>query len=378
MGFFDLFREKKKEVETRELLLEEIEIKTVEEEKNARENLKKINERARILVKEILPLLRGSLNSINSINLDKRKEDERIKKIVRENISLYGEHLSGLIVDLENFDKKEDSGDILRIDGVFESFLKKSDKSREKATILVGKEFEAIENIFRNFSKEFAFLMKETSLNNERMGKLGKFKEMFNELKELGESEKEIKDNLIILESKKEKNENELLRFGREIEHMIKSELHKNDLERKAKNVEEIRRLENELLLIKNKLDMKDLVNRYHDNEKKHKIIKEYMGDFKGAIKGDESGEFSKIIKEARGQDLKLKSIVDKIEELEKFEGESEREIKRFEENEGETKHNIERIKGEIEREGKRVEKIKDRKNILISELKSKTRGFFA
>jgi len=378
MGFFDLFREKKKEVETRELLLEEIEIKTVEEEKNARENLKKINERARILVKEILPLLRGSLNSINSINLDKRKEDERIKKIVRENISLYGEHLSGLIVDLENFDKKEDSGDILRIDGVFESFLKKSDKSREKATILVGKEFEAIENIFRNFSKEFAFLMKETSLNNERMGKLGKFKEMFNELKELGESEKEIKDNLIILESKKEKNENELLRFGREIEHMIKSELHKNDLERKAKNVEEIRRLENELLLIKNKLDMKDLANRYHDNEKKHKIIKEYMGDFKGAIKGDESGEFSKIIKEARGQDLKLKSIVDKIEELEKFEGESEREIKRFEENEGETKHNIERIKGEIEREGKRVEKIKDRKNILISELKSKTRGFFA
>src|SRR3989344_2693551 len=378
MGFFDLFREKKKEVETRELLLEEIEIKTVEEEKNARENLKKINERARILVKEILPLLRGSLNSINSINLDKRKEDERIKKIVRENISLYGEHLSGLIVDLENFDKKEDSGDILRIDGVFESFLKKSDKSREKATILVGKEFEAIENIFRNFSKEFAFLMKETSLNNERMGKLWKFKEMFNELKELGESEKEIKDNLIILESKKEKNENELLRFGREIEHMIKSELHKNDLERKAKNVEEIRRLENELLLIKNKLDMKDLANRYHDNEKKHKIIKEYMGDFKGAIKGDESGEFSKIIKEARGQDLKLKSIVDKIEELEKFEGESEREIKRFEENEGETKHNIERIKGEIEREGKRVEKIKDRKNILISELKSKTRGFFA
>jgi len=378
MGFFDLFREKKKEVETRELLLEEIEIKTVEEEKNARENLKKINERARILVKEILPLLRGSLNSINSINLDKRKEDERIKKIVRENISLYGEHLSGLIVDLENFDKKEDSGDILRIDGVFESFLKKSDKSREKATILVGKEFEAIENIFRNFSKEFAFLMKETSLNNERMGKLGKFKEMFNELKELGESEKEIKDSLVILESKKEKNENELLRFGREIEHMIKSELHKNDLERKAKNVEEIRRLENELLLIKNKLDMKDLVNRYHDNEKKHKIIKEYMGDFKGAIKGDESGEFSKIIKEARGQDLKLKSIVDKIEELEKFEGESEREIKRFEENEGETKHNIERIKGEIEREGKRVEKIKDRKNILISELKSKTRGFFA
>ena len=98
MGFFDFLRKKKVEEKVKkELSIDEIKAKISEEEAVLRNKSLKFEEMTKSLIDILIPKLKNSLIPLRSINLEKRREDETLKGIVRENLNLYSSQLENFI-----------------------------------------------------------------------------------------------------------------------------------------------------------------------------------------------------------------------------------------------------------------------------------------
>ena len=376
MGFFDFLRRKRLEQEkpNLEMSLGEIRAKVDEEYKILNDNSTKLVERAKFLLNEIIPKLKSCLVFLGLINLEKRREDERLKAIVKENIRIYIYHLERLIEDFEKLNQTTDFNDhVIQIERIFENFSKNSAKSHEKATILVGTEFEAIHREFKNFSREFNPLKGEIMKNRERMEKLGKFAENFRKISDAEKAEEQIKNLIFELDAWRKQKEEEIQKKAEELKNFKESEGYKKDIEERGRIEEERRELEKEIWMLQKKINLKELARIHHGNERKHKIIKHYTENFKKAMEGDEQMELAKILKEAGVSGIDLDGAKEKSERLESYVSPNETKIRKMEKE-------AEKIKDEINEigENKRAEEDKlERFKKRISELKLEAGEFF-
>jgi hypothetical protein len=378
MGFFDFLRKKEKEEPKKEISIEKIKAKVKEEDKLLHDNSIKLKEKTKFLLDKIIPPLKSSLLSLGLIDFEKRREDERLKGIVKENLHIYMSHLEILIENLENLNQTADFNDYMtQIGDIFKFFSKNSAKSYEKATILVGEEFEAIQQDFKNFSQEFNSLRKEGLENKEKDEKLSKFAENLQKISDTEKAEEQIKNLILKLDAEKRQKGAEILKKEEELKNLRESESYKKDLEERERIEEERQKLEKEIWMIQKKIDLKGLAGMYHSNEKKHRIIKGYIENFKQAMEEDERMEFAKIVKEAKGLDVGLIEIKERSKKLNNYVSQTEIKIREIEKE-------AEKIKNELDEAGKnkkaeenKVEKFRKKKEILISELKSEAGEFF-
>src|SRR3989344_46071 len=125
------------------------------------EKLKEQNGEKELLKKEVLKRIERfamemskAIEVLENVDLTKRKDYERIKIIVTENLSLYITQSKKLIGNVKSVESLEVKEALSKLSFYFNEFNRVSYAPFEKATILVGNELVAIKNILREFVKD--------------------------------------------------------------------------------------------------------------------------------------------------------------------------------------------------------------------------------
>ena len=252
---------------------------------------------------------------MESVEIDKIKEQERIKIIVKENLEKYLSEVQSFkdsLKDLEK-DSKNPGRLINEIDRLIGDFQKRSSMSFQKATILIGKELGAIRDCIKKF------LANTRKVISENKDSLDKIKTI--EIIEEGLSEKNNLENLRlnllkkILEQDKEikEIEKEIKKIGEDIEITKKSRGYIDEITKK-KDLENLKEeLNNAIFNLKKLIDFKSLASFFHINEKDMKLIKVYKENFKEVFERDDGITLERLLKESKLLNETIKEKINNI-----------------------------------------------------------------
>lgn len=358
MGIFDIikkiFGEEKQEVIKQEFVyLEELPRLIEDKEKQINQSREKLKEKIKLRINEFSREIKESTVILQSINLENKKEEEKIKLLVKENLKLYIDYINRLI---ENFKKSEELGSeeyILKINQLIENFNKSSKIAYEKATILVG-EIEKYKNIFNNFTRDLKSIYQTDSQIPKQLKTISLIK---NQLKEKEIIKEEI-TNIEIAIKEKEITKNGIEKLIEVKEKGIKdfniSEEFKENNKKKQEIEKKKQEIERELGRTKEKINLKELARKYHESEKLRNLISGYQENFKQALELDSNLELEKI------SEIKLGEIREEI--MRKYEKtETDIKLSSLQEELEKTRLEIERINREISQEKERKEKIQEK-----------------
>lgn len=384
MGIFDFLRKlargrKAEESEKEKVALSDLGTWT---EKKL-ENLKTQEKATLIFIQKKVEFLADELkekiNAAKSFDINVKKEEDRIKSAVEEGRKKYLESVEYLIGNLNNLKKEKLEKAIADADRIFSDFNKRSSRSYERATILIGKEMGEIRESLKAFSKSLIKIFDENKglVESSRLVfliklKLSQFEKIEQELQkidreiislnnEITEKEKESREILAEIEAIKKSPE-----YLEKQERQEKIKLFKNELE---KDIPDLRQL----------IDFKALGNFYHIFEDKIQIVKAHRDDFQTNFQKDNGNGIIGLLEVAK---LNSKNISDKLnqihkkkEEILKLETELENEKNKDKTNElysisTKTILEISDLKNKKSREEKRLKKLKADKEKIISELK--------
>ena len=380
MSFLNFFKRKKKEEKLEKIKLKDLERwilnkkEEVENKKNIVSNL--INDKIIQLTQE----LEKEIETLEKIDLKETKVEEKIKFIVRENLSSYIKYLKELMINLKNLEEEKFDDLIEKIDSTFFNFNKKSSMNFQKATFLIGKELDKVRKSLNYFLKSTDSITKK---NKDLIDLSKTIDSVENNLKEINEIQKfeyGIEDNIKELEQKINYLENKTKKIKEEIDNIKQT---KEYLEEKEKE-EEIWRKREELKKriseLREIIDFKFLANVFHSDKKKMDIIKEYKENFLENFLVNLQNKKTKIIdllKEAKAKNEekvlnKIKEIAEKEQEINKssFKKNKNKEIKNLDFEIKNTESKIEELNHKIIKEKKKYEKIKNEKNMLIMLIK--------
>jgi hypothetical protein len=371
MRFFKFLNRREKEIkETKEVSFKNldywIENKNLEVEKDNSIFLKLMENR----LSDLINNLKKCIDNIENFNWEKIKEKERVKMIVQENLESYLVRLKKVVYDLENlesFDKMKDE-----LTAVFSDFDKRAGMNYQKASILVGKELEGVNENVGNFFREINKLQNENSELFRNLEivfnvkeKLGKFRESEKVILEIDEEIKSVEEKITDLRE-------EIKDYEMKIEEIKKSEKYLEELKKKEKLNKLEKNFQNKLSNLKSATDFKELTRVWHKNNLEMKIVKKYNKDFGEMLNKDEEEIFKKLIMSLDNKDL----LIDKLAEIKNLKNEMG-EIK-FEKNLTEDlERKIESLQNEVLRmksQGmmgeKRVEKLDLTKNSFVEDIK--------
>jgi hypothetical protein len=312
------FGEEKSEFSKREIVsLSNLEnwtdSKIVELEKKEKEVIFFIEERIAFFSEEI----REKIKVASNVNLDSRREIERIKSAVEDGRKKYLESLESLIDGLKNIKKESLEKTISDIDRTVSDFNKLSARSYERATILIGKEIAEIKKYLRVFSGEIIDIFEKNKIISESLKnalivkiKLTKYKKTKEEIKRISklisdieksmsDKEKDINDLLIKIESIKQSEEYKKEKQKQENLLTLKTNLEKGI----DKNLSELKRV----------IDFKSLGNFYHIFENEMHIVKLYKEDFNTNFRKDNGKVILGLLEKAK---LITAEITDKINKI--------------------------------------------------------------
>jgi hypothetical protein len=146
MAIWDIFR-KKQVQETKKIKLDNLDEEIKKEKKNLEEQSGNFNKEIETLVKDFSSKIQDILPSIKKLNIDKRKENEKLKEFVVDNLSNYVAHLEKLIEDFSVLEKNKGEDYAEQVQKTFNRFSKNSIANFERATILIGKEMGSAKEI---------------------------------------------------------------------------------------------------------------------------------------------------------------------------------------------------------------------------------------
>ncbi len=238
-------------------------------EKN-NENEKILAEKTNILQSDLSVLLnrlKEEIKALDNVNINKRKEHERIKQITELGRKEYIQYLERLIKKLE---QKEPWPYISQ---EIDKFSQLSAKSHFKATQLIGKEIENIENTIIEIRKlETNYLNKNSWLinkNNLFKSLIEKDNEIKNQEKNKSKIETEI-DSIKKFQKEYEKNLKDTEKQFQEIKESPEAKEKESFIKKKQEREDSLRALEFE---IKTLIDKK-IIEKYLHIEKDKEISK--------------------------------------------------------------------------------------------------------
>jgi len=388
MGFIDFFKRltEAKQQAQEPRVKETIEFHELENWLKVKEKKIKNKEKQTLdLIKEkiifALEDLNKKVNTLENFDLNSRKDKEKIKAIVKENLNNYLYHIKRFIYNLQNLNEENFERFIMKTNAIFVDFDKRSYINYQKATFLIGKEMAATKESTKELSK---YLKKAFDEHKKIIDDSKTFEEIKSEFKQLTETKK----NLEILESRikkiekrieaiKEKNEKLLI----DIEKIKKT----TDYIENSKKKQEIKQLEQELgeevLKLKSMIDFKALSNIFHISEKEMKIIKAHKEDFKNLFQKDNGSEIDRLLNESKLSNEKTSGQLEHIKAKKQKQSEIEKTIKKDQAEKlllevNEAKLELLRLEDEKQKELKSHEKLKIKKQQSKDPIKQKLDRF--
>lgn len=333
---------------------------------------KEIEERSYLLERD----LRGPIVLLENLNLDKRKEHEKIKFVVKENLHLYIFLLKKLTTRLKEISEERIQEYLEKVSLILQEFNSSAHLPFEKSTLLVGEEMRAPTAAVRAFAKDFKELAAKSQEMIEEIEKIHNIEELFYELKEKSNYVDSLSVSHKKIDSEIQRKREEIEVKRKNIERIKSSEEYRKELTLKESRAGEI---ENEIHLLRSKIDFKLLARCFHHDDAKNFLLKRYASNFKSALLEDEPLQILEMIKAAQNLDLEeLRKIRARLSGVvEPFVSRSEQELFYLEdtlkkaelENSGATL----RIQEELKKKEKTLLKIKK----LESEVTSSAQHFF-
>ncbi|MEK6893149.1 MAG: hypothetical protein AABX07_03005 [Nanoarchaeota archaeon] len=378
MGFLDFFRKKEQKAEKIEkITLSELENRISSEKENLAFKDKEAKEKVKRILAPLISELKFQADLLRKIDLEKRKEHERIKIIVKENLGYYASHLEKLAGKLEKINENFGAEEyIIEMQSCFNNFKVNSRKSFEKATILVGKELEQIQDNFRDFFSNFNRIVegeKEIFEKRKNLEALHNLKKEFNELEK---SVLEIGGNVENIEKTKKELETERNSASLEFKALIESEEFKKNLESKERAKREISDLNKNAFKLKESIDIKFLLKFFHENPKKTEVLKKYRERFLSMLEADENFEIVEMVNVALGVDIhpEVNALLEKSRQLKENNNGIEARITALETKIKNLDFELAAIDRKAYGENKKIEKAKEKNEQLKKELASKVK----
>jgi len=370
MGFFDFLKREKHE-ENEKITFEELEDwlknKKKSNENKEKELLNLMKQRISHLTKEF----EEEIAILKNLNLEEKKVEDRVKFIVKENLNSYILLLSKLVESLKKLDEKTSDAFIERINFIFADFGKKSFRNFQKATFLIGKEFEDVKKSMGNFFGDLKNIFENNKSFIENSKAVSFLLSKYNEAENIEKIRLNIHDKIKKIEQKIADLENKIKSAEKDIKKITESREYSEKIKKKEEVEKKKNELKQDIIKLKEAIDMKALARTFHESEKKMKIIKEYNKDFYGAFENDGGLSLLHLIDDNKKKYLNemITDIQRKKEEIAKTPSE---------------KDEIESLKTEIEKIGaeiknldkekldglKRSQKLEEKKKELLEMIK--------
>ncbi|MCX6746534.1 MAG: hypothetical protein NTU63_00165 [Candidatus Pacearchaeota archaeon] len=317
MFIFDFFKRKKKEEQPakEKIRLDSINLFVNNELKNLNEKSEGFKSEMIKMISQFSSEIKQKIPELKMLNLDNRREEQRLKEIVMTNLYDYISYLEKLIEDLEKIEPKEIELYIRDIQSVFNRFSKNSRRIYDKVTILIGKEIAEVRNITKKFAKEFN---EKLTLNKENFEKINLIKTLQDKLIELEEAKKiqnQIENSTANFKQKIAKIEEKKQLTEKNYEEYKKSNESKKFIEEQGKIKQENKIINEDVLKLKREFNLKDLAKNFHNDSKKNSIIKKYSENFYDSLKEDSIFEIISLLKETNKKfdEEKIKTIRQKV-----------------------------------------------------------------
>jgi len=311
MGILDRIKSifvSEKDEETRENPLEEADLTDVDAflDKKNDEIGNLLKERKNILFIKLSPLLERfneDILRLDSVNVDKIKSDERLRKVTKEGKENYIVSLNQFLEYLKNLLDKNEEYEIGDINRKLDAFSRNSFKSYHKATVLIGKEIEKIKDDIIKIKRFESDFMKD----NSELIKKGKH------MRDLIEMNADKKD--------KEKSKNELSGAIRKIEQVYgsnKKEL--LDIEEKISKIEKGFEYQERERLTREKKEKEDFLKEAENDVKAlfdRRILEKYVHSNREDIYAKIAQEYIEDPNKAMllDEEMKIFNVLDYIRE---------------------------------------------------------------
>jgi hypothetical protein len=377
MSLFSFFKRKQKieEPKPNSYNIEDLPKLIDEEIRKIKDKSEKFKNELKEMIDSLSLEVKQKIPELKKLNLDKRKEDQKLKEIVLANVSFYISALERFIKDLEKIDTKEETEKYIKeIQFTFNYFNKSSRMNYERATILIGKELAEVRYRIDNFAKEFN---EKLRINNEDFEKIKLIKILQNSLKELKETQevqKQIDDSIINFEGKIVKTEEEIKIFENDYEKYKKSNESKKFLEEQEKIKEDNKIINEEILKLKQEFDFKGLAKYFHEDRKKSQMIKNYSENFLNSLKQDDNFNIIMLLKEANHSinEEKIKELRKKI--IEQKVPSSDKMLKGFEDKTEKANQELKHERDELEHEKIKKQKFEYNKKQILKKVEDEAK----
>src|SRR3989344_2240265 len=137
------------------------------------------------------------ITSLENIDISKRKEYDRIKIIVKENLNLYISHLKRTIDHIKRSENEVIETYINRLFHTFNEFNRVSLRPFEKATILIGDELGSTKAVVNLFIQEINKIVGDNSFIFEKNKSYGIISSLLSESKQLTLLDSEMDNKLL-------------------------------------------------------------------------------------------------------------------------------------------------------------------------------------
>ena len=250
--------------------------------------------------------------SLEYIDISQRKEYDKIKLIVEENLKIYILYLKRTINNIKDVNGESTEEYINRLFRTLNEFNRISSRPLEKATILIGDELGSTRAMVRLFIQNINQIVADNKFIFEKNNLYNFLSKLLSESKKLTLLDIEMKNNLSKINAILENCMKEQDVLKSKILEIKKEDDFKRDNQEKADYRNKLDYLENDIWNIKRELDLKTLLKKFHHDKKIDQLVRNYVNDFKNAIIEDKE---LKIIDILEGNDIKFAS---KLKEVQK------------------------------------------------------------
>jgi len=345
--------------------------------------LNQIKELKARIKKEIISEIENFNSEINEkkeklskINIDERKEEERIKNIVRENLRLYLDYLGKFLENLKTNENLEPENYIAKVSQIFNNFQANSRIAFEKATILIGGELGSIKESINSASKNIRKILDDNQNLLQKENLIKELKKLISISNEFNKNKLESENSISNLQSNSQVLEEKKQELENKIKNIKESQEYKEMQEEKLKKDKEKNELEREILKIKEKADLKYLAKFFHNDGKKSEIIKKYLENFQKEADEDETLEIINLAKEAERDIESLRDIKKKFQEIRKEKSyEIQESLEKIEKEATRLRHEIITCFNDIEAEKSKINKFEEKTKEIEREIREKAKN---
>lgn len=355
-------------------------LQTKKNEINGREKqiFSLINQRSNEFINEI----QEQIKTLENIDFQKIDADERLKKIVNENLTKYLNYVENLIRNIQSLNQQENLETFVSwINKTFFEFEKKSYMDYQRAIYLIKKELFDIRKTISDFSKALSEIVDDNKDIIDLSRNIEDIENKLNQYHNINKTIIETQEKTNQLTQKLKQEEDIIAMKLKEIDDTKQDKEYLAQLKQKEEIQSYEYNLEKDVYSLKTMIDFKNLTNIYHSDPKKMEIIKNYKERFEEYFLTNDCSDFFKIIEDSKLNtpefDIKRKEITTRKQELTQMKKNIPKDkLQDLEREKSQLEIEISNLNDEISKEYQKLEKLNLIKIELLDSIKQNMSNF--